>query len=65
MNDGFIVEGNAHVNNLVHVQSGFDHLLVLGEVCLQVSERRDKHGLQQNLEASWKTKKEIKYKYCI
>lgn len=47
-------DGHAYMlrEDLVHVQSGFNHLLVLHKVVLHVSERRQEHGLQQDLVAS-------------
>ena len=43
-------------SDLVHVQSGFDHLLIFDEVGEQVPERGDEHGLQQNLVAACNTR---------
>lgn len=46
---------NHKSKDLVHVQRGFDHLLVLNKVRLQVSERRDERRIQQNLVATCNT----------
>lgn len=51
--------------NLVHIQSGFNHLLILGEIILQVSEGRNEHGFQQDLEVACNEKKNVNQKLTV
>lgn len=40
------------MKDLVHIQRRLNHLLILSEVILQISERGEEHRLQQNLVAT-------------